>query len=928
MPLRGWVLSAVLLVASSPALAAPAKGLGAARQALAVGRYADAEKAFSALVQGPDRGLALLGLSRVQLTTGRYVAAEATAVQAAKLPQVAARAYTLQAEALHARGELDAAERAFTLALRDPSALRARVLLGRLLLERGKREQAEPHLHALIDAYNDDRLGDDRGAGLCYVAMAARALRSMHDANDTFREAGLQDEKRVETQLEWASLFLEKYDIRHATESVEQALAHNPESPEAHVLMARLSLQRAMDFPAATEHLERALRVNENLVSAYVVRAGMALRDMDIEVADRELDRALAINPNHLEALSVRAAARFLADDTPGFEQKKREVLRRNPRFSRMFSIIAEYAEWEHRYEELTAMAREALRIDPEDELAYAMLGMNLLRAGDEVGGRKALQEAWKRDRFNVHVFNMLNLYEHVIDKDYEAFSSAPFSLRMHRSERVVLEPYLGPMLTRAYDDMRKRYGFTPQGPLRVELYDEAEHFSVRTTGLPNVGVQGVCFGKVITAISPRAGAFNWGQITWHELAHVFHLQLSKNHVPRWFTEGLAEYETMIARPEWKREEDYDLWLAFEQDRVPRLSDLNRAFTQARTPQALMTAYYASARAVVYLVERFGFDKIALMLAAWGRGQRTPEVFSRVLGIDVTRLDADFRAHERRRLSRYDDDFFVDFSRYEDLKTLRAAAERTPTSASAQAELALGLLVADDFEGAKQAVSRALARDPKHALAHFAATRIALERGDTEGASRSLRAIVDQGIDGYILRVLLARGELASGRNDQARIEAERAVALDPEQLEAYRVLLDVASKLGDEVLGRRVLRAVADLDQHDRIANLALLAALRGSKDWAELVKVGERALYIDPAEPRVHAWLGEARLETKSPEQALFELDRALALDYDKPAKVRLLRARALLALGRRSEAKREVERVATEDPALAKEARALLR
>jgi len=93
---------------------------------------------------------------------------------------------------------------------------------------------------------------------------------------------------------------------------------------------------------------------------------------------------------------------------------------------------------------------------------------------------------------------------------------------------------------------MRDRWGFAPAGPLRVELYADRAQFSVRTTGLPNLGVQGVSFGKVITGLSPRGGPFNWGQIVWHELCHVFHLQLSKNHVPRWFTEGLAD-----TRPHW-----------------------------------------------------------------------------------------------------------------------------------------------------------------------------------------------------------------------------------------------------------------------------------------------------------------------------------------------------------------------------------------
>ena len=46
------------------------------------------------------------------------------------------------------------------------------------------------------------------------------------------------------------------------------------------------------------------------------------------------------------------------------------------------------------------------------------------------------------------------------------------------------------------------------------------------------------------------------------EVGHVFAIQESKNHVPRWFTEGLSEYETIIRRPEWAREEDQALYLA------------------------------------------------------------------------------------------------------------------------------------------------------------------------------------------------------------------------------------------------------------------------------------------------------------------------------------------------------------------------------
>ena len=115
-------------------------------------------------------------------------------------------------------------------------------------------------------------------------------------------------------------------------------------------------------------------------------------------------------------------------------------------------------------------------------------------------------------------------------------------------------------MLNEAWSSMEKRYGFTPNAPVFIELYATKQNFSVRTSGLPNIGIQGVCFGKTLAAMSPRAEPFNWGNVLWHELGHVFAIQLSKSRVPRWFTEGLSEYETIVRRPEWEREEDPSLF--------------------------------------------------------------------------------------------------------------------------------------------------------------------------------------------------------------------------------------------------------------------------------------------------------------------------------------------------------------------------------
>ena len=92
------------------------------------------------------------------------------------------------------------------------------------------------------------------------------------------------------------------------------------------------------------------------------------------------------------------------------------------------------------------------------------------------------------------------------------------------------------------------------------ELYGDPHEFAVRTTGLPAIGVAGVCFGRVITSQAPTNHAFNWGMVLTHELAHVFAIQLSRSRVPRWFTEGLSEVETARLRPEWTRHDDAALY--------------------------------------------------------------------------------------------------------------------------------------------------------------------------------------------------------------------------------------------------------------------------------------------------------------------------------------------------------------------------------
>jgi tetratricopeptide (TPR) repeat protein len=905
--------------------------LDEAAEALSAGRYEAGEAALLAL--GAGTGALCPGalcpaeerLGRLRLEQSRT--GEALAIAEAVLrregldaaSELGAR--TLLGEAHAARGELDAAEVAFGAAAASPGARRAQVLLARLLSRRGHDDEAAPLLRGLVRAYNEGAIGPSDAEGLAYVAMAAAMLGSPHDASDAFAESTRADRRRVETQLEWARLFLDHHDPEHAAECVEDALRANPRHPLALTLAARVALARSMDFAAAAGLLARAHVEAPELVPAHVTRAAMALRDQDLEAADMHLTRALDADPTDHEALSVRAAVRFVAGDLRGMERAIDAVHAIHPRDVRVFSVLAEHADWEHRYAEQVELARRALVIAPDDAAALATLGMNLLRLGDEDGGLAALEGAWRHDRFDARVFRTLEFYESVIPS-YVWLEDAPPSVRIraHREEARLLGVVVPPLVREALGSLRRRYGVRPRR-VDVELYASARHFALRTAGLPNLGVQGVCFGRVVTALSPRAGSFDTAQVLWHELSHVAHLALSRNRVPRWLTEGLAEYETTIARSEWAREEDHRLHLMLRSGRLPPLRDMNRAFTHAESPTEVLDAYYASTRIAGFLVDTFGMRRIVALLREYGRGRSSDEAFSRALGASIDDVERRFRERETARLAERASDFSVDLLAYRDLDARRALAESAPGDALARAGFAAALLARRELAAALSEASAALELDPDEPTARFVALEVALAGDDGAAARAHAARLLAAGHDGVSVRLGEARAALLDGDPTAARAALRHATELDPPRIEPWAALATLASASGDEALRRVALARVVALDQHDRGALSDLVGLYAAAADAPAIVALAERARFLDPGNAPLQARVGRAFLDVGDPEGALGPLELALAAQ-EPEARALLAHAEACARLGRRAEAEASADAARELDPSLAAE------
>jgi predicted Zn-dependent protease len=874
------LLAASSLFSSSPARAeSGAEALDRAAAASARGDYALAEKEIASVKSGPERPRAALEQARLDLLTGRYAEADKAAKGAAALGKAAKlEAAAIRGEALAAQGKMAEAVSVLKEVEGEDEARRARLVLGELLIRMGKRGEARASLMTLIEDYNDDKITSSDAVGLSLVGRAAHLLRSPRDANDAYNAAEKAGGKRlVETLLWRADLFLDKYNPGDAGAVVKEALKLAPRDPRAHVAMARVKLESAMDFEAAESEVRQALEVNPLLTSASFVRAGLALRDMEITAADRAADRGLKVNPNDLELLSMKAAIRFLADDKPGFDALKKQVLTLNPEYSAFYQIVGEFAEWEHRYDDIVRMMNEATRVDKQDAKALSTLGLNLIRGGDDAGGIDSLRKAWDKDKFNVRVYNTLNLFEKEIATQYVTAAGQTFKIRYQKDEKPILERYVPRMLEEAWASMVKRYGFTPKTPVQIELYADSDHFSIRTSGLPNVGIQGVCFGQTVAAMSPGAGAFNWGNVLWHELSHVFAIQMSKNHVPRWFTEGLSEYETIVRRPEWQREEDPALFAALRGGRIPAVDSFNKAFTHVDDVEDVTMAYFAASQILVFIAQQFGFPKVVSMLPRWGEGQRLPEVVKGALGVTPEELDRRFRAWLGPRLDRYAKQYVPDLHA-PPLDDARKAVKADPKNAKRYVELARALFADEQQPEGEATLAEALRIDPKQPDVHYIMLRKALREKKLPEAERLVAKMIADGNDGYAIRMKAA--EVAELKKDDAKMKAnlEAAYKLDPTQVEPLQILYDLAHKRKDDAGELGALSRLSMLDQHDRKVWGLLLQHLVDKGRWEEAVRTGESALFVDVANPKIHRLYARALARTGRFLSAIYELNSAL--------------------------------------------------
>ena len=810
-----------------------AQDAAAAREALRAGEYADAIDAYRDVLRAdPGAAQARIGLIEGLVASGEY--ADAIEVGQAA-PSTTAVAHAT-GDALVAVGRLDEAAQAYRegAASRGPWALTAEVSLAELMFARGQVDEAMRRFDTFIDVYNaaDGQLSS---RDLVAVGRAVRYLGRTNpdffqDALKAFDEASTTDPSWAEPPRRIGDLFLEKYDSPAAKTEYEKVLVRNPNDPATLLGMARSLIFDGS--PDANTMLERLLEVNPNHVEARALIATRFLGNEGHEAARDEAQAALEVNPRSLTALTALAGSHLLEGDSTEFGRVRSQVLSINPRYAELDIALAELSVQTRRYYQAVERASAAIALDSAAWEAWGILGMNQMRVGEIEVGRANLERAFEGDPYNPWFKNNLDLLD-----TFERFvvhETEHFELFLHGTEDELLANYLAPIAEEAYDSLSSRYGIEPEVPVRAELFPSHADFSVRTLGEAGLGALGVSFGRVLVMDSPSArelGDYNWASVFWHELAHTFHLAMSDNRVPRWFSEGLAVHEQRQAREGWGHQPNIPFLLALRDGRLKKVSELNDGFMRPDYPQQVVFSYYQASLVFQMIEERHGFDAIRGMLDGYREGQTTESLFETLLNTSLDELDDDFDEYIRDRF-RSPLAGLVELGAERpdtgDPDALELFTTMHPGDLLARLQAGITLYRAERYEEAEEHLRAAMRIFPDYGGADsplWFLARIHQERRELEQAEAALSRLTSISESNY--QALVTHAEILTelGRPTDGAAALDKAVQIWPYEMELHERLASLHTELGNHENAALERGAVVALDPVDRAEALYLLA-------------------------------------------------------------------------------------------------------
>ncbi len=209
---------------------------------------------------------------------------------------------------------------------------------------------------------------------------------------------------------------------------------------------------------------------------------------------------------------------------------------------------------------------------------------------------------------------------EMIIEEGHERTYSGRFIVQYDGDRHERAGEIVSDILEAAYADIGADFDYYPSGDIPVIIYSKKEFRAV--SGHPE-WADGVYDGKIRIPLGEiEKGSPALKRLLYHEYTHVVVHSIARRAVPRWLNEGLASYEELRFGADAPLPVDTDL---------PRFSleELDRKLAGSDGASAAL-AYRQSHAFIRYLVDSYGFYRMAEILRELSAGKSLPDAFRKV----------------------------------------------------------------------------------------------------------------------------------------------------------------------------------------------------------------------------------------------------------------------------------------------------------
>ena len=686
-----------------------------------------------------------------------------------------------------------------------------------------------------------------------------------------FRPAEATVPPMREAFLAIGQLALDKHDYALAADTLRAGLKKFPDDPDMQAGLAQAF--EPSDREAMLTAIDAALKVNPHQIESLLLLADHLIDAEEYDKAAKQLDLVLEVNSHQPEALAYRAVLAHLRNNPAGEHKFRDDALafwKSNPQVD---YLIGRKLAQKYRFAEGAAAQKQALDFDPTYLPARRELAEDLLRLGQDDEGWHEAEEVRARDDYDVAIYNLVTLHDQI--SKYQRLTNTDFIVRMKPQEAELYGEAVLELLGKAKATLCRKYGVELTQRTTVDIFPEQKDFAVRTFGMPdNPGYLGVCFGSVITANSPASQApdpANWKDVLWHEFCHVVTLNMTKNKMPRWLSEGISVYEERQADPIWGERMDLAYRDMILHGELTPLGELSGAFLAPKDGQHLQFAYFESSLVVEYIVQQYGIEALKQILKDLGEGQEINTAIA-AHTCAIADLEKEFTAFARTQAN-----------------NLAPGVDLEKPSTDQ--------LDMDDYPVAPHpAVSPRPTPTPQAepSVPHAATWKQAHQKN-------------------YYIRLEQAEKLLEATNWTEAKtvLEALAADYAGERRADNPLWLLSLAERhLNDTNAELATLQKFSEHESDFVELYVRLIELTRARQDWPAVTKYAQKLLAINPLIPAPYAALAEAGAASGQNDMAINANRKLLLLDPPDPVEVHFQLARLLHARGdSEKEAKRQV-------------------